>query len=108
MMSTPYEKFIKECEAIKLERESYKFPHKGTDKFFDLLSALFFFSGFIALFSIPFSQVTLLDATCLFVIHFAIAPSDGDRFERMAKGMAEDLGNIRANIATIRKTSAGE
>lgn len=103
-MSEQQSLFEQECESIRQERSSYKLGRpKGVVKFMDILSAIFWFSGFIALALIPFTEVTLLQATCLFVIHYTIAPSEVDMAQGVIKGMAEDLGCIRANLATIRR-----
>lgn len=104
-MNQEFNDFEKECEAIRHERNTYILPNRGAQKFLTVLSAVFFFAGFIALILIYFTNVTLLQATCLFVISYIIEPTDGDRYESMAKGIAEDLGNIRASLAVMRKNS---
>ncbi len=101
-MEKSEEHFAKEREIIANERSSYLFPNKGVNKFFDYLSAVFFFSGFGALLLIFFTEITLIDATCLFIISYVVQPSDGDRFEPIVKGIAEDLGNIRLNTSFLK------
>jgi len=93
-----------EEEAIKEERKFY--PGAGNEvgiKVLDVLSLIFLLSGFVALILIFFTDVTLVQATCLFVISYTIAPSDGDIFRQGIKGIMEDVGYIRLNITVIRK-----
>lgn len=108
-MSKQQELFEQECESIRQERAGYKLSRpRGVVKFLDGLSTIFFFSAFIALALVPLTEVTLLDATCLFVIHYAIQPSEMDLAERMIFGMAEDLARIRASLAVIKNKKDGE
>ena len=86
------------CQSIKEERGTYQPSHKGTNKFFDVLSLLFLLAGFGALIAIFFTDVTIVEATCLFVISYVVAPTDGDRYESMVKGIAEDVGFTRAHL----------
>lgn len=72
-------------------------------KILDRLSTLFLFSGFAALVLVPFTAISLLHATCLFVIHHTLSLTDLDRAESILKGIAEDMGYIRANTTIIRK-----
>jgi len=103
-MSGNIEAFDMECEVIRKERASYSLSRpRNIVRFEGFLSAIFYFLGFIALALIPFSQITLMEATCLFVISYVIAPSEIDLGESVIKGMAEDLGYIRANLSCIRK-----
>jgi hypothetical protein len=60
-------------------------------------------AGFVALALVPFTEITLLQATCLFVIHYTIAPTDFDYARWLLKGLAEDMAHIRANLTLIRK-----
>lgn len=95
--------YTEECEAIKQERTTYKLIRpRGIVGFESALSAAFYFAAFIALILVPFTEITLLQATCLFVIHYTIAPSEVDLGEALIKGIAEDLGHIRANLAAMR------
>ena len=93
-----------ETEKIRIERESYPAgKYNASKKFFDYASLIFLASGFIALVLIFFTDVTLLQAACLFVISYVISPTDGDRYESQIKCMAEDLANIRINTTVIGK-----
>ncbi len=87
-------------EAIQAERLNYKSKNTGGFKFMDTMSFVFYCGGFIclgfALFS--FYEITIFHATCLFIISYVVSPSDGDRYEEMVKGMAKDLGYIRAHL----------
>ena len=105
-MSEWEKNYEKEYSSIKEEREFYPGNTEGNKfayKLFDVLSFLFQASGFIALILIFFTDITLVQATCLFVIGYVISPSDGDRYELQVKGMVEDLGHIRLNTTIIGK-----
>ena len=97
--------FEKECEAIRQERETYQVERNQVAgvKILDWLSTAFLFAGFVALALTPFTGITLLEATCLFIIHYTIAPTDLDYARKPFKGMAVDLAHIRANLSVMRK-----
>ena len=98
------ESFQKEAAEIANERNSY--ASKAQDpikRVFDITSVIFLALGFISLIAIFFTDITLVQATCFFVISYVISPTDGDRFESMLKGIAQDLANIRANTAMTSK-----
>jgi hypothetical protein len=101
--------FQKECEIIIEERKGYK-GNKGfgSIKFFDIISTVFLFVGIIILILVPFTEISLLQATCFFVISYTLSPTDLECSAHMIKGIAEDLGNIRANISVIRKRGENE
>ena len=98
--------YQEEATTIKEERASYpvnsKKPNIGY-KFFEYLSNLFLVCGFVALGLLFFTEITLVQATCLFVISYVIHPTDGDRYESQLKGIAEDLANIRINTTILGK-----
>jgi hypothetical protein len=103
-MSSWEESYKKEFEVIARERETY--PSKLDDsvkKLFDVVSFCFLIAGFIALAAVFFTQITLVQATCFFVISFVVKPSDGDRMESLIKGMAQDLANIRISALMVSK-----
>ncbi len=105
-MSDWEKNYEKEYFSIKNERESYPGGTEGEKfayKLFDKLSFVFQISGFIALTLVFFTDTTLVQATCLFVIGYVVSPSDGDRYERQIKGIVEDLGHIRLNTTIIGK-----
>lgn len=98
------ESFQKESSEIVTERNSY--ASKAQDpikRVFDITSVVFLALGFISLIAVFFTDITLVQATCFFVISYVISPTDGDRFESMLKGIAQDLANIRANTAISSK-----
>lgn len=93
-----------EASAITTERLSYVSNTNGpVMRLFDILSTLFLCAGFIGLVAIFFTDITLIQTTCLFIISFIISPSDGDRFSSLIKGIAEDIAHIRANLTVISK-----
>lgn len=85
---------------INLEKEHIagQDKHKGVKRFFDILGAFFFFLGFGSLVATFFTEVTLVQATCFFIIGYIVKPTDGDRYESLIRGMVEDLGHIRAHL----------
>lgn len=97
--------FENECNVIRQERANYSVwrGHLMGLKVFDWLSTAFLFAGFAALILVPFTTISLLQATCLFVIQHTLSLTDLDRAEAVFKGIAEDMANIRANINLIRK-----
>ena len=96
--------YKEEEQAIKQERNFYSgVGNDGGIKILDGLSMIFMVAGFVALALIYFTDITLIQATCLFIISHVIAPSDGDIFRQVVKGMAEDLGYMRLNLIVIRK-----
>ena len=103
------ESYQKEAEVVSAERASYKNSkqHLGA-KIFDKLSLIFLLCGFLSLVSVPFTGITLVQATCFFVISFALSPSDGDRYELMMKGIAEDVANLRIHTAISTKAKRKE
>ena len=108
-MSKWQESYQKEAETISAERASYKNSkqHLGT-KIFDKLSLMFLLCGFLGLVLVPFTSVTLVQATCFFVISFVLSPTDGDRYEAMLKGISEDMANVRINTTISTKTKYKE
>lgn len=103
-MSKWSDSFLKESDSLKKEREGYP-AGRFSDAFrvYDVLSFLFLIAAFISLASVPFTDVTLLDATCLFVISHVVAPKEGDRFEKVFKGISEDIAHIRVNAVILAK-----
>jgi hypothetical protein len=103
-MSDWEESLQKEIATISAERNGYaskaQYPIK---RIFDLTSVVFLVLGFVSLIAMFFTDITLVQATCFFVISFVLSPSDGDRFETMLKGMAQDLANIRASTTITSK-----
>lgn len=96
--------FEKEAEIILTERKTYPgIENNLPNKVYDYLSLIFLISGFVALILIFFTNVTLLQATCLFVISYIVKPTDTDRRELENKCMAEDLAHIRMNTTIIGK-----
>ena len=98
------ESFQKETATIATERNGY--ASKAQDpikRIFDITSVVFLVLGFVSLIAMFFTDITLVQATCFFVISFVLSPTDGDRFETMLKGMAQDLANIRANTVIASK-----
>ena len=93
----------KEVELIKLERASYTFNEKAGVFIFHSISLIFTAFGFTALISIFFTNITLIDATCLFVIGYVLDPKDSEINRLAIKGMLEDIANIRLNTAVISK-----
>ncbi|PZO83709.1 MAG: hypothetical protein DI626_08815 [Micavibrio aeruginosavorus] len=91
-----------EKQKIIDERKTYKFPNLGTKKFFEYVATGFFFFGFATLLLAFFTDLTLIHATCFFVISHVIQPTDGDRYETIVKGIAEDLANIRLNTTFLK------
>jgi fatty-acid desaturase len=106
-MSKWQESYQKEAENIAAERAAYQNSSQRIGaKIFDKLSLLFLLSGFVSLGLVAFTEVTLVQSTCFFVISFVLSPTDGDRLETMLKGMAEDLANIRINTAIESKSKS--
>lgn len=99
-----------ELEVLELKRQRFlqQRPNKNMKKFFDVISAIFLFTGFLALVASFFTKITLLDATCLFVISYVIQPSDLEIAEEQLKGIAEDLANIRLNTVISSKIISSE
>jgi len=102
-MSKWDEKYQREVDLIQKERNTYALSESPILVFFEKLSFAFMAMGFIALISVFFTDVTLINATCFFVIGYTIMPTDGDRQRAITKGMAQDLANIRASTAIISK-----
>jgi len=90
----------REAKTIAEERKIYEGRDQSMGaKIFEKLSLIFLSLGFLSLPLIFLNVCTLLESTCLFVISFVLHPTDGDRYEGLLKGMAEDLANIRINTA---------
>ncbi len=104
-MSKWDEKHQQEVDLIIKERETYFLNEGPVLVFFEKLSFAFMTMGFIALISVFFTEITLINATCLFVISYTIMPTDGDRQRAIIKGMAEDLANIRVNTTITSKNA---
>jgi len=101
--------YEEECENVRQERNTYKENQRNPAmKFYSWLSTFFLFVGFIALILVPFTEASLLHATCFFVISYTISPTDLDHSGQIFKGIAEDLGHIRANISVIRRRGENE
>ena len=100
-----WDKIYKEEEqAIKEERTSYSADgEEGGLKILDGLSMIFMIAGFVALVLVFFTDITLIQATCLFVIGHVVGPSDGDLYKNALKGITEDMGYMRLNLTVIRK-----
>ncbi len=107
-------KFKAEAYLIKQERQHYPLSIKGEDdyvlKLFEYLSVIFLGIGFLSLILTFFTKITLVQATCFFVIsgillfnRHMLENTDGERYEEIIKGIAEDMGNIRASIFVIGK-----
>lgn len=92
-----------EVDLITQERKTYPLNEKPILVFFEYLSFSFMAVGFILLIASLFTDITLLNATCFFVISYTIMPTDGDRHRSIIKGIAQDLANIRASNAIISK-----
>lgn len=92
-----------ESDAIKSERIAYAFEEKAGLKFFYYLSNVFMVLGFISLALVFFTEVTLVHATCFFVIGYTLTPTDVDSNRVVIKGVTEDIANIRLNTAVISK-----
>lgn len=85
---------------IKIERQTYKYKFPYYLKVHSLAAMLFSYAGYASLIAAAFSyaDITIFHATCLLIIGYIIEPTDGDRYEEMVKGIAEDLGNVRALV----------
>jgi len=92
-----------ESDAIKRERASYAFEEKPGVAFFHYLSNAFMALGFIPLALVFFTEITLIQATCFFVIGYTLTPTDVDSNRTVIKGVTEDVANIRLNTAVISK-----
>ncbi len=97
--------YQEEYENISNERANYKISGstKKGQKIFEIIAALFLGMGFISLFLMFFTEITLLQATCFFVIAYTLQPSDGDRYQSIIKGVTEDLAHIRLNTTILSK-----
>lgn len=95
--------FENACEAIRQERTTYAQSNPPIAiKILYIVSTVFFFAAFGALVLVPFTDVSLLQATCLFVIHYTVAPSEADLAQGAIKGATVDLANIRASLDVLR------
>lgn len=103
-MNEHEENILKEIDIILQERKSYPKAYINKDhKIFDFLSLIFMGLGFVSLILIYFTNITLIQATCFFIISYILKPSDTDRYKFFIKSISEDLGNIRANTAVMVK-----
>lgn len=105
MPSSKQTDFEKECALIIRERLTYQENRPGESvavKFYDWLSFGLLLVGILGLLLMPFTDITLLQVTCIFIISRALAPSDLDYTRPMLKGIAEDLGHVRASVTVIR------
>lgn len=102
------EQFIEIRERIQSERSAYKNKYAGTLKFHSFIAMIFYKAGLITLVLTALSYFDVIDlplevlgifyATSFYLIGYITEPTDGDRYEEMVKGIAEDMGNIRALI----------
>jgi len=97
--------YQEEYTNIKNERTNYKISNDTEigQKIFEVLSTLFLSIGFISLILVYFTEITLLQSTCFFVIAYTLQPSDGDRYQSIIKGITEDLAHIRLNTTIFSK-----
>lgn len=102
-MENFYDELDKQKKLISEERDTYYdvLNIKKNNKIMEYISIFFFFSGFLSLALIPFTNITLIDATCLFIISHVFGPTDGELQAGLLKGLAVDLGLIRANISAF-------
>ncbi|MGW8169869.1 MAG: hypothetical protein ACWGHH_07695 [Sulfurovaceae bacterium] len=89
-------KFNDEAKKIKFERIGYTKDTTG-ERILDYLSAGFQFVGFVALILVFFTDITLVQATCFFVIGYTIAPTYMELSSNLIKQIAEDIIHIRIN-----------
>lgn len=104
---TETKEFQEICDALKSERAIYRDQLSGIKKFIDIVSTVFLFSGFVFLLASFFfsPEITIFHATCLFIISYCVGNSDGDRYEAIIKGMAEDIAHIRVHLEFLNSQS---
>ena len=99
--------YTEEHDSIKNEVELRESVSKISGnfglKFFEISSLLFLIAGFITLVMCAFTEVTLLNVTCLFVISHVLAPTDMDFAKGLLNGVSINLAVVRLNTAIIAK-----
>lgn len=96
--------FREEGKLISDDRATYEGHERSVgEKFFETLAVCFLGAAFLSLPLIFFTEVTLVQSTCLFVISFVLQPTDGDRYQSQIKGIAQDLAHIRIHTVISAK-----
>ncbi len=98
------EKYKEESSKVIQERSNYaKINNRLGVNIFEKLSIIFLGFGFISLLMIPFTEMTLIQSACIFIISHVLSPNDTNRYESVIKGVVEDVANIRIATTILSK-----